>query len=321
MSGLDRPQPTTVAPQDGPTTTSGRIARGRARAERAARRYEELGREHPSLALPLVFIGRYTARQGMLLASAVAFRLFLWLLPLALLIAGILAGIAHGESSGLESAAKTAGVTGAASQEVIKALRDGRRSWWVAVLIGAVAFLWTTRTLIRNLAVVNAHAWQAPLPKRRQKDVLLTTLLFAVSWILLLTVSTLIGRLDHWLPGGVVGAGVVEAVVVGGAWLIICLRLPDLRTSWIDLLPGCAAFGAGYALLHFFSRVWLPGRIEQSAELYGSLGIAASMLAWLLIMGQLIVGGALINSLWAEHRAAGPNPVDGPADDSITHEG
>lgn len=287
-----------------PPVVPSRVQRGRARAERAARRYADFAPAHPVLGLPLVFAHRYTARQGMLLASAAAFRLFLWLLPVALLIAGILAGLARNDENSLQSAAKTAGITGAVSQQAITALREGHRSWWVAVVIGAVAFLWTTRTLMRNLAVVNAHAWQAPAPKMRQKDVLVTTLFFAAASALVLGVIALIGRIDHLVPGGLVTATVLQAVVVSGAWMLICLRLPDLRTSWVDLLPGCILFGSGFALLDLVSRVYLPQKLERSAQLYGTLGIAGAILAWLLIIGQLIVAAALVNSVFTEYREA-----------------
>jgi uncharacterized BrkB/YihY/UPF0761 family membrane protein len=36
--------------------------------------------------------------------------------------------------------------------------------------------------------------------------------------------------------------------------------------------------------------------------LYGSLGLAVAMLAWLLIIGQLIVACAVVNSVWTEYR-------------------
>jgi membrane protein len=57
----------------------------------------------PLLGLSLTFVARYTARQGMLLSSASAFRLFLWLLPLALLTAGILAGLSRAQSGTVET--------------------------------------------------------------------------------------------------------------------------------------------------------------------------------------------------------------------------
>jgi len=290
-------------PTEFPTEPGGRIGRLRARAERAGDRYQQLAQTHPILGLPLAFLARYTSRQGILLASAVAFRLFLWLMPLALLLAGVLAAFATGDDGDVRSAAKTAGITGAASQEVVTALHDGHRSWWVAVLIGSLLFLWTTRTLLRTLTIVNAHAWQAPLPKRRQRDVLTTTLIFAGAWLVVAAVAAAITRIDGLLPGGLLLGVALQGAAVAGTWLLVCQRLPDRRTSWIDLLPGCLLFGFGLAILHLVSRIYIPPRLAHSSELYGSLGIAAVILAWLLIVGQVIVSAALINSVWAEYQA------------------
>ena len=287
---------------------AGRLARLRARADRAADRYQQRAQAQPLLGLPLAFIARYTARQGLLLASACAFRMFLWLLPLALLLAGILAGIADSESS-VKSASQVAGITGTASQQVVSALQEGHKSWWVAVLIGAALFLWTTRTLMRNLTLVHAHAWAVPAPKLKQKHILITTLVFAGAWLIILATAGLIVRLDRLIPGGLLLAIALEGAVVTVLWMVICFRLPHRSASWLDLLPGCALVGFGLAVLHAVSRVYIPRKVQHSSELYGSLGIAGVILTWLLIIGQLIVSSALVNSVWLEyrtgHRAAG----------------
>jgi uncharacterized BrkB/YihY/UPF0761 family membrane protein len=286
-------------------SSDGRLARWRARAEAAADRYQKRAQHQPLLGLPLALVARYTSRQGMLLASASAFRLFLWLLPLALLSAGILAGVANSKtnSASLESASKRAGITGAASQQVVSALHDGHRSWWIAILLGAVLFLWATRTLMRNLVVVNAHAWGATAPRMKQKHVLITTLVFAGAWIALLGFAALVTQLDHIIPGGFLATFLLDAIATAAMWFIICLRLPDRRRDWLDLLPGCLLFGVGLSVLRIVSRVYLPARFEKSSQLYGSLGVAAVMLAWLLIIGNLLVGSALVNVVWSDYRA------------------
>jgi membrane protein len=199
-------------------SVDGRVARWRARADAAADRYQKRAQDQPLLGLPLALIARYTGRQGMLLASASAFRLFLWLLPLALMAAGILAAVARSQanSASLESASKRAGITGAASQQVVTALHDGHRSWWLAVLFGGVFFLWATRTLMRNLVVVNAHLWGATVPRMRQKHILITTLVFAGACVALIGFAALVSQLDHAIPGGFLATFLLSAIAT--AW-------------------------------------------------------------------------------------------------------
>jgi hypothetical protein len=182
------------------TGWAARAARWRERAEHASTRYQRLSDTNPVFGLPLAFLARYTARQGVLLASAAAFRMFMWTVPLALLVAGVLAGVSKVHEQDVTSAVKTAGITGAASQEVANTLSEGQQSWWVATLIGAVLFLWATRTLTRNLILVNAFIWSAP-SKTRQKDLLIISLIFAGSWIGMFATAAVVIRLGI-VPGG-----------------------------------------------------------------------------------------------------------------------
>jgi uncharacterized BrkB/YihY/UPF0761 family membrane protein len=252
--------------------------------------------------LPLAFIARYPARQGLLLASAVAFRLFLWLLPFALLVAGIGAGLAGGNTRTVESASKAAGITGAASQEVVTALHDGHKSWWIAVLIGGVGVLWGARTTLRTLTLVHAHIWQVPAPRYRGRAVVVRTLVFAGGWIVLIVGAAVVPRLDRLVPGGVLLAVIAQVVISAAVWAALSVRLPHSRARWQELLPGCVLVGVSLAVLDAVSRVYIPRKLETSSELYGALGIAAVILAWLLIIGQVVVASALVNVVWAEYQ-------------------
>ena len=299
----------TAAPED--ATGPGRVARWRTRAEDASVRYRKRAQEQPLLGLPLAFFAQYTARQGVLLASAAAFRLFLWLVPLALLGAGLLAAVAPDHQKSLESASKSAGLTGAASQQVVTALKDGHRSWVIAVITGAVVFLWATRTLMRNLTIANAHAWRAPIPRPSQRHVLVTSLLFAGTWLLVFAFTAGLHRASRLIAGGSVVALLVEGCLMSGAWFFIIRRLPDRRRSWHDLIPGSLLFGFGFSFLNVAGRLYLPHRFAHSSAVYGSLGIASVMLVWMLLIGQLIVSAAIVNSVWRDYRAdrsAGPQP-------------
>jgi uncharacterized BrkB/YihY/UPF0761 family membrane protein len=240
----------------------------------------------------------------MLLASAIAFRLFLWLLPLSLLTAGILSVIAAHTPSSVTSASKEAGITGAASQTITTALREGNRSAWVAIVVGLLLFLWTSRTLIRSLMVATAHLWAAPPPRTRQKHLVITALMWAGCCLVLVAFSLVASHLDKGRVGVKVAAFALVAAGASGMWLLICLRLPDRRRSWTDLIPGGVLFGVGYAVLHAVSRLYLPHRFSHSSRLYGALGISAVILFWMLIIGQLIVVCSLINVVWSDYSAA-----------------
>ena len=285
---------------------SGRLARLRSRGEdtasRYARKYMELSRRIPAAKVPLEMAALYVARQGMLLASAVAFRTFLWLLPLALLVSGLVAGLSRAIPGAAEDAVAVTGVTSTLRQQITVALEESTRSWWVAVLVGLFLSLWTTRTLMRNLVIVNAHVWDARVPRRSQREVLGATLVFGAAWLGIFLGAALVTSLDNLLPGGILLSFVCQAGISGAGWVLITLHLPDRRRSWLDLVPGGLLFGVGLATLHVISRVYLPARIEHSSALYGSLGVAGAVLVWLLVAGQLIVGCAILNRVWLRHQ-------------------
>ncbi|WP_330475804.1 YihY/virulence factor BrkB family protein [Terrabacter sp. C0L_2] len=285
--------------------TAGRLTRlrlrGEERAMRYAARYSELARRVPLLRVPLQMVSLYVARQRMLLASAVAFRTFLWLLPLALVAAGVLAGIGVASPSAGSGVLAATGVTGTIRGQITAALLESRGSWWVAVLVGLVLSLWTTRTLLRNLVIANAHLWDAAVPRRTQREVLRGTLVFGGAWVAIFAGAALVSHVDRLFPGGIVLSFFGQAVVSGAGWLFVSSYLPDRRTSWTDLLPGAALFGVGLSALHLVSRVMLPARIEHSAALYGSLGVAGAVLLWLLIAGQVVVGCAILNRVVLRH--------------------
>lgn len=283
-------------------TSGGRIDQFRARAEAARRRYEELAQRQPLYGIPLTCLATYAARQGMLLASAIAFRLFFWVLPAIVLGISVLSGLGR---AGLdETAADATGITGAARAEVLRALSEGGRSWWILAVISLFGLLWATMLLRRALALVNAHLWAAPALKIHTRQLIVSVLFFVTLVAIIAFSSRMVARLDALLPGGFLLSLVAQAAIAGACWLAVLVRLPDRRSQWSDLVPGAVLFGAGLALMHLVSRVYLPARFEHSSALYGSLGIAAVILVWLLLFGQLVVWSAVVNAVWFDFRTA-----------------
>lgn len=290
-------------PDGGPAGTSGgRIDQFRARAEAARRRYEALAQRQPLFGLPLTCLATYAARQGMLLASAIAFRLFFWVLPVVLFGVALLSGLGRADLD--EAATEATGITGAAKAEVVKALSEGGRSWWILATVGLFGVLWTTMLLRRTLVLVNAHLWAVTFSKTRTRQLVISVFFFVALVGLVGFSARLVGTMDGLFPGSLLLSTSVQAAITGACWLAVMRQLPDRRTDWTDLVPGALLFGVGLALMHLVSRIYLPARFEHSSALYGSLGIAAAMLVWLLLFGQLVVWSAIVNSVWHDFRTA-----------------
>ena len=78
-------------------------------------------------------------------------------------------------------------------------------------------------------------------------------------------------------------------------------------------MPGAVLMGVSVWLAHFLSVYYLAHQVDRASELYGSLGVAAALLAWLYVLSRLMVASAMLNASRWEQRsgAATPVPPDG----------
>ena len=107
-----------------------------------------------------------------------------------------------------------------------------------------------------------------------------------------------------WLPAGLSVLGWVLGLLATGAlWLFTARVLPNVTTTWREVLPG-AIFGiVGLEILKLLGGVWVPRAVESSSSLYGTIGVVFAVLAWLLVFGKLIIYSAVMNVVFSEARA------------------
>src|SRR6476646_8648275 len=94
---------------------------------------------------------------GGIMAGALAYRLFVWLLPLALVVVGGLGIVSQAADSTPSDAASSFGVSGLVSSSVANAARSGARVY--ALLIGVPLLMIATRSVLRTLIVTHRLAW------------------------------------------------------------------------------------------------------------------------------------------------------------------
>ncbi|RDG39120.1 YhjD/YihY/BrkB family envelope integrity protein [Streptomyces corynorhini] len=94
------------------------------------------------------------------------------------------------------------------------------------------------------------------------------------------------------------------------------------RVRWRALLPGAVAIALGLLGLRFFSRVVFSPLIASNAVTYGPFGTVLVLQSWLVGVGFVVYGGALVGRLYHDHRTrlrlgrrppeeAGPGPAGG----------
>ena len=93
--------------------------------------------------------------------------------------------------------------------------------------------------------------------------------------------------------------------LVGGAWLVVSMQLPHRDVRWPALVPGALLVGAGLLFVNVFNVYVTTRLVEDRANTYGALGIAAALLFSLVLVGRLIVVSAELNAALDDRRASG----------------
>ena len=256
-------------------------------------------------------------RAGFLLAGALAYRLFLWLLPFTLLI---VAGLGFLEASDHDDPSKLAdnlGVVGLASKSVSEAAADGEHARYIVLAIGIPALYVASLGAIKAFRAVSALAWGVPRGPIRRKPLAVLGCLGIIAAFLAVTV--LGSAIRHESPG----PGAIVTVLIGIAYVWLAFMglwiLPRPPVNWTAVLPGAIAIGLGLQAIHLVNVYFISYRISTSSETYGALGVAAAILLSLFLIGRLFVAGVILNStLWEQGRQAQPvresqSPVRGDA--------
>lgn len=131
-------------------------------------RAEGLRVRHASVRLAYEAYERDRRQAGALLAGGLAYRLFLWLLPTALLLVGLLSLLADLSSTTPERVARDAGFGAAIVATVGQAAtRSGNGSIYL-LLLGSVLTLWAGRSVMKALRLTSSVAWRLrPSPMAR----------------------------------------------------------------------------------------------------------------------------------------------------------
>jgi len=240
---------------------------------------------------------------GGILAGAVAFRLFLFLVPFVYIVFTMIGAAAKTSGEDPAHLAKTIGITGVLASAVVS---TADLSAWsqVLLLLGALwALVFAARSLVKTLYVVHWLVWRIPRVKPRGTLPALTLIGMAVMLSVFVTVNNAI-RSDNGLAGVV-----VSVVLITGAssalWWWMSWKLPhDPAAPSYAFLPG-AGFGAvGIEVLHLITTYWIGHLVARKSHTYGAVGIALAVLLWVYILGRIIVGSAGLNAtLWRRHQS------------------
>ncbi len=247
---------------------------------------------------PLLNVGLRTYQRdrevaGSVVGAAIAFRLFLFFVPLLLFAVG-LAGFVS-EWVGADDASRGAGISGALREQIRIAFEQAGSTRWLATFVGLVGMVTTGRTLSKVMIAASALVWRLPLTNKASLRVI-GALIGLVAGVTVL--SVLANRVREEFGIGITSVSYLAVFALYGvAWTAITSLLPRGTRDPGVLLPGAVLVAATTVGMQAVSQFYLPGQIGRASELYGAIGATIVTLGWFFILGRVIVIALALNAV------------------------
>ena len=318
-AGTDGPESSTSS-TDGEAETKRTLAtRGTEAVTKAKSKAEDLlsraEASRPHSAVVDIAFGSYehdTQVAGGILAGAVAFRIFLFIVPFVFFFVFAFGLYAEVVNKPVAEATEEAGIVGLLATTITNV---GDQSFWSRVtllVISGFALVSGARGLLKSLNAVHIIVWRLPRTRLQHQPRLIGGLILAL--LMTMVIAQLIDTLrEVSFPGWVLGtAGFI--LIPAAIWLFASLKAfpHPPEADWRALLPGALLVGAGIELLHVFTVVWIIHSFERKSETYGAIGGSLALLLWAYILGRIFAAAPVLNAVMWRRVSALPLPPPEP---------
>ena len=270
-----------------------------ARAKLLAERAQAERERHASVDVAFEMADRDADAGGEIIAGALAYRMFIWLLPVALVSVAGLGFAADAASESTRETARSLGITGLVSNSVATASEGSAR--WYALLVGIPLLVYVTRSLLRTLIVTHRLLW-GDVRSAAPRPTVGATLRLLALLVGFSAVSLAASALRAWAPAPGLLVTLVLTLPYAAIWLLISLQLPHRGSDWKALVPGALLCGVGIEVLHIVTAYVLEPYAVAKEGTYGAMGAAAALLLGLFLLSRLVVAGAVLNATLWERR-------------------
>ena len=104
------------------------------------------------------------------------------------------------------------------------------------------------------------------------------------------------------LPNAVLVTALVRVVPSVLVWWPVQRLLVGGRLGWRALLPGAVVSGLGQVVVMAVSGLFVPDQIAAQSARFGLIGVAFVLVSWLVVLGLLLVAGAVLGAELAAGR-------------------
>jgi uncharacterized BrkB/YihY/UPF0761 family membrane protein len=284
-----------------------RIARARRSAAeletRARKEFDRAREQHATVRLAVQAFESDRRRAGGLLAGGLAYRIFLWQIPLALFLVSAF-GVAT-ELSGDDPAdlARKTGMTAALAGAISQAVAASQSARWWLLILGAFLTVWAGRGVYRGVRLVSELAWDTRAPRGSSLKGSLAVTGFGV---LAVALQAFLPKISETLGLPAVVRFALGLILATSLAFAVLRLLPRADVPWTSILPGAVLIGVGMRLLGLAASTYFAYRLDHSNDLYGALGLAVVMMLFLFLVARLFVAAQFLNATL--HRRGEPLP-------------
>lgn len=286
---------------------AGRIARARRSAAeletRARKEFDRAREQHATVRLAVQAFESDRRRAGGLLAGGLAYRIFLWQIPLALFLVSAF-GLAT-ELSGDDPAdlARKTGMTAALAGAISQAVAASQSARWWLLILGAFLTVWAGRGVYRGVRLVSELAWETRAPRGSSLKGSLAVTGFGV---LAVALQAFLPKISETLGLPALVRFALGLMLASSLAFAVLRLLPRADVPWTSILPGALLMGVGMRLLGLAASTYFAYRLDHSNDLYGALGLAVVMMLFLFLVARLFVAAQFLNATL--HRRGEPLP-------------
>jgi membrane protein len=223
-------------------------------------------------------------------AVAIGAQAFSALIPL-LIVYGTVVPMVSAQSFATHTIRRL-GLTGTSAQSLREILAPPSGVAHSVTAISIVLVIVSSLSLARTLQRLYEVSYELPASGIRGTP-------WHLLWIALVPIYFTLRPLFSELAGGwwhVAGSLLLSACV----WLLTPYILLGRRLKWLHLLPGAVFTALGMSALIGASLIYLPHSVSSSARHYGTIGVAFSLLSWLVLVGFVLVGTATAGAVAVE---------------------